>query len=173
VPGRSGMETQTMITIGPITGDEALPVLAHELAHHWFGDAVTPRTWQDVWLNEGFATYLQMMYTVDRLGGNRDATIRAWRAEDARSRAQAGPPGRYDPRQFAARNVYFGPALLLDQIRRQIGDDRFRAMLRDWPQQHRYTNQDRATFVAWLNGFAGRDLTPLVNAWLDAPTTPR
>jgi aminopeptidase N len=172
VPGETGMETQTMITLGPLSGRGAVAVLVHELAHQWFGDAVSPRTWRDVWLNEGFATYLQMLYTVDKLGGDREAIVRAWRTDDAKWRAQAGPPGRYDPRQFAAHNVYVGPALMLDEIRRRIGDNRFQSLLRDWVQQHRYTNQDRASFTAWLNGYAGQDLTAVVNAWLDSPTTP-
>jgi aminopeptidase N len=172
VPDASGLETQSMVTLGPITGRDALPVLVHELSHQWFGDTVTPLTWRDVWLSEGFATYVQMLYTVDRLGGDRAATERAWRAADAEWRRRAGPPGRYDPTQFAARNVYNGPALMLERIRARIGDARFAVLLRDWPQQHRDTNQDRAGFTRWLNGFAGQDLTALVDAWLDDTTTP-
>jgi hypothetical protein len=122
VQGSSGMETQTMITLGPIAGPGAVPVLLHELAHHWFGDAVTPSTWQDVWLNEGFATYLQMLYTVDQLGADADATLREWRAQDTQLREEAGPPGRYRPDRFAARNVYLGPALMLHDLRGRLGD---------------------------------------------------
>ena len=172
VPSDSGMETQTMVTLGPGIGPQAVPVLAHELTHQWFGDSVTPRTWQDLWLNEGFATYLQMLFSVDRMGASRDAALRQWRSDDAQWRARAGPPGRFDPKYFAARNVYVGPALMLDEVRREIGDDRFAGLLREWPQQHRHSNQDRASFVAWLNGYAGRDLKPVVDKWLDSPTTP-
>jgi aminopeptidase N len=172
VPDASGLETQSMVTLGPIHGKDAVPVLVHELSHQWFGDTVTPRTWRDMWLNEGFATYVQMLYTVDKLGGDRTDTVRGWRAADAEWRRRAGPPAHYDPTEFAARNVYNGPALMLDRIRARIGDARFAALLRDWPQQHRNSNQDRAGFTAWLNGYAGQDLTALVDAWLDGATTP-
>jgi aminopeptidase N len=172
VPDASGLETQSTVTLGPIRGREALPVLVHELAHQWFGDTVTPRTWQDLWLSEGFATYVQMLYAVDRLDGDRADTVRAWRDTDAEWRPRAGPPARYDPALFASRNVYSGPALMLEEIRRRVGDARFAALLRDWPQQHRHTNQDRATFTAWLRGAAGADLTGVVDSWLDSRKTP-
>jgi hypothetical protein len=58
---------------------------------------------------------------------------------------------------------------MLDEIRERIGDARFDGLLRDWPQQHRHTNQDRASFVAWLNAYAGQELTPVVDRWLDGP----
>jgi len=172
VPGTSGLETQTMITLGPLRGPQAVPVLVHEYAHHWFGNTVTPRTWRDVWLSEGFATYLQMLYTVERLGGNLDQTLATWRQQDAASRQVAGPPGSYRPDQFAARNVYFGPALMLHELRGMLGDPLFFAVLHDWPQHHRNTVQDRASFTAWLNAYTGRDLTGLIAKWLDSPTTP-
>ncbi|HEY2947006.1 MAG TPA: M1 family metallopeptidase [Micromonosporaceae bacterium] len=172
VQGRSGMETQTMVTLGPLTGPSAAPVLVHEYAHHWFGDSVTPRTWADVWLNEGFALYLQMVYTVEKLGGDEAETIREWRALDRTARHAAGPPGHYRPDHFAARNVYVGPALMLHEIRHRLGDPAFFAMLHDWAQHHQHTNQDRASFTAWLNAYTGQDLTPIVNRWLDSPSTP-
>ncbi len=172
VPGDSGMETQTMVTLGAISGPDAVPVVLHELAHHWFGDAVTPRTWRDVWLNEGFATYLQLMYTVDRLGGNGEATLRNWRTQDAGLRRQYGPPGNYRPDAFAARNVYLGPALMLHELRGVLGDPAFFAMLHDWAQHHVNTQQDRESFTTWLDAYTGRKLSPIVDKWLDSPTTP-
>jgi aminopeptidase N len=172
VQGRSGMETQTMITLGPLTGPSAEPVLLHEYAHQWFGDSVTPRTWADLWLNEGFATYLQMVWTVEQRGGDPEQTITQWRKLDEKERAEAGPPAGYRPDRFASRNVYVGPALMLHEIRQRLGDPAFFAMLHDWVQHHAHTNQDRASFTAWLNAYTGRDLTPILDRWLDSSTTP-
>ncbi len=172
VQDRSAMETQSMVTLGTITGNRGTTVLLHELSHHWFGDAVTPRTWRDVWLNEGFATYVQMLYEVDQMGVAEESVLYGWRVGDARSRAEAGPAGKFSSGYFAANNVYFGPALMLHAIRDQLGDPAFFAMMHDWVQHHRHSNQDRGSFVAWLNGYTGQDLTALVDRWLDSPTTP-
>jgi aminopeptidase N len=169
VPSESGMETQTMVTIGPgfTDGD-----MLHELAHQWFGDSVTPRTWRDVWLNEGFAMYAQMMWEAQTERTGEAPILGRWRELDGELRAEHGPPGRYLPGHFAAANVYYCPALMLHEIRGRLGDARFFAMLRDWAQQHRNTTQDRASFTAWVNRYTGQNLTPLINRWLDSPTSP-
>jgi aminopeptidase N len=172
VQSRSGMETQTMVTLGPLTGPEAEPVLLHEYAHHWFGDSVTPRTWRDLWLNEGFATYLQGLYQVEQGSVTAAGLLAAWRRVDTEQRAVSGPPGQYRPDHFAARNVYVGPALMLHELRSALGDPAFFAMLHDWAQHNRHTQQDRAGFTGWLRAYTGRDLTPIVDKWLDSPTTP-
>ena len=59
VDSRSGMETQTMITLGTTDYTTSPAVLVHEMAHQWYGDQVTPDDWRDVWMNEGMAMYLQ------------------------------------------------------------------------------------------------------------------
>jgi aminopeptidase N len=150
-------------------------VFAHEYTHQWFGDTVTPRTWQDVWLNEGFAMYFEMMYFAehdpralpfDQIMNN----VR--RMQDGPLRRKYGPPGRYKKRAFASPNVYFGPAVMLHQIRKQVGDKKFFAMLRGWVRKNRGTNQDRAAFTAWVRQSTGKDLTALINRWLDSKTTP-
>jgi aminopeptidase N len=166
----TGMETQTMVTLGRGMPEE---VLLHELAHQWFGNSVGPRTWREIWLNEGFATYAQLLYEADVLGRSRNQTLALWRRADGRLRAEHGPPGRYRRGHFASANVYIGPALMLHEIREEIGDRRFSALLRAWAQQHRHVEADRAMFTSWLNRHTGRNLTPLVNRWLDSPTTPR
>ncbi|HZE29993.1 MAG TPA: M1 family peptidase, partial [Actinoallomurus sp.] len=60
----------------------------------------------------------------------------------------------------------------LHQIRKQIGDKKFFAMLRGWVGKNRGTNQDRAAFTAWVRQSTGKDLTALINRWLDSKTTP-
>jgi aminopeptidase N len=61
---------------------------------------------------------------------------------------------------------------MLNEIRKKVGDKKFYGMLRGWAQEHRATNQDRATFAAWVKQSMGKDLTPLINRWLDSKTTP-
>ncbi|HEX4817279.1 MAG TPA: M1 family metallopeptidase [Nonomuraea sp.] len=167
----SGMETQEMVTLGPRYMRPE--VVAHELAHHWFGNTVTPRTWRDLWLNEGFAMYLEMQWFADHEGGTIDQLVANIRRHDPGLRAESGPPGRYRRDSFGQSNVYYGPAIMLHEIRKRLGDRRFFATLRTWVQEHRDTTQDRRAFVTWLNEETGEDFTELVNAWLDSRTTPR
>jgi aminopeptidase N len=176
VPSDSGMETQQMITLGEgIAGasvDEVDADLLHEYAHQWFGDAVTPSTWSDLWLNEGFADYAQYLYTNGKQGISQAAWEKRFRPYDADLRSRLGPPGKPEPDRFAESNVYICPALMLEQIRKQIGDAGFFALARDWVQQHKGSNQDRATFIAFVNAHTGKNFTALINTWLDSPTTP-
>ncbi len=176
VDSESAMETQQMVTLGVAHGapdlDFMTEVLLHEYAHQWFGDAVTPTDWNGVWLNEGWAMYCEMLWTIDQ-GYLSDSDWVTWaRAEDASSRPVAGPPGHPDPNHFAETNVYAGPAMLLRAIHKAMGDAAFFAMGRDWVQRNRNTQVDRAKFTEFVNEHAGRDFTALINSWLDSPTTP-
>jgi aminopeptidase N len=182
VPSRSGMETQQMITLGTPDYGDAKPAdaaryfeddLVHEYAHQWFGDTVGPATWNDLWLNEGWADYVQFLFSNER-DKVTSAQWETWaRGTDSRLRAKYGPPGKPKADSFAQSNVYVCPALMLHQIRKQVGDAAFFALAKDWAQQHRNTTQDRATFIAFVNQHTGKDLSALVNTWLDAPTTPK
>jgi aminopeptidase N len=125
-----------------------------------------------MWLNEGWAMYAQLLYEADRLRVDLDDRLANLRERDAGLRADHGPPGHYNPGHFASENVYYPPALMLHAIRQQIGDSQFFAMAREWVQGHRNTTQDRISFTRFVNDFTGRDFTPLINAWLDSPTTP-
>ncbi|WP_026212327.1 M1 family metallopeptidase [Longispora albida] len=168
VDGTSGMETQQMVTLsGGISQAQLEPVLLHEYAHHWFGNTVTPSTWKDVWLNEGWATYTQWLYQ-----GGLSERIKEARAQDGALRAQAGPPGNPNPGNFAERNVYYCTALLLHEIHQALGDEKFFGLAKAWVQEHRNSVQDRAAFTAFVNRHTGRDFKPLIDKWLDSPTTP-
>jgi aminopeptidase N len=177
----SAMETQEMVTLGArvagrLTGTRRDTYLQetvlHEMSHQWFGDAVTPTDWRGLWLNEGFATWIQFRWEIEQGQLTRQRWMDAALADDSDLRKRFGPPGAPDPRYFAQTNVYTSAALLLQAIDDRVGDPEFIALLRDWAQDHRDRNVDRAMFTAFANQHTGQDLTGLINAWLDAPTTP-
>ncbi|SCG40513.1 M1 family metallopeptidase [Micromonospora humi] len=179
VDSASGMETQQMITMGGKIEntrdrrDRWGSDLLHEYAHQWFGNSVTPTSWTDLWLNEGWAKYAQDLHTQETLKLSAASLDRYLREGDAVLRKKLGPPGRPDPKRFAEGNVYLCPAAMLREIHRQVGDKTFFALARAWVQEQRNTQQDRASFIAFLNERTGRDFTKLVNAWLDSKTTPK
>jgi aminopeptidase N len=146
--------------------------LLHEYAHQWFGDAVTPSDWDDLWLNEGWAMYAQLLWQQQREKFS-DANLENYlRETDAKLRMELGPPAHPRADSFAESNVYLCPAGMLKELNDALGDTRFFALGRAWVQTQRGTQQNRASFTAFVNKQTGRDFTKLINAWLDSPTTP-
>lgn len=179
VDSESGMETQQMITMGgkiknwEQRAESFDSDLLHEYAHQWFGDSVTPSTWKDLWLNEGWATYAQNLYEQEQFKFS-DAVLEDYlREADAKLRKKLGPPGSPQAANFAESNVYICPAAMLKELNDALGDQKFFALGRAWVQQHKNTQQDRASFIAFVNKQTGRDFTKLINNWLDAKSTPK
>jgi aminopeptidase N len=177
-PTNSGEETQTMVTLGASILRSrnrfvGLPDLLHEYSHQWYGDAVTPSNWKDLWLNESFAMYIQLRWDADHGLGS----MAYWRGQltdvDQELRSRYGPPGQYDRRDFAELNVYYCGARMLDRLQTMLGAKTFARVLRDWPQQEKYGNADRADWIRYLNRIANRNLTAFVTTWLTAKKSPK
>ena len=175
VDSRSGMETQTMITLGDTDYTTSPEVIVHELVHQWWGNQVSPRDWSELWMNEGMAMYLQWVWQAEEYALS-DADFEAYlddRAlEEAALRTQAGPFGAYDPEQFGVSNVYYGPALMWHEVRRLLGDDAFWDLVRAWPAARDNATTDRHDFLAWAEDRTQTSLTDLLDAWLLSPTSP-
>ena len=172
VDSRSGMETQTMITLGATDYTTSTAVLVHEMAHQWYGDEVTPQDWRDVWMNEGMAMYLQGCWQAQADGRTVDAVMKDYAKLEAPARAQAGPPAAYDPQQFGQGNIYYGPALMWHELRKRIGDDAFWKLVRDWPARAPETNATFDQYLDWLVARTHVDRS-FFEAWLLNPTTPK
>ncbi len=171
VDSRSGMETQTMITLGTTNYATSQAVLVHEMAHQWYGDEVTPDDWRDLWMNEGMAMYLQGCWQAEDAGVSVDSVMDGYAEFEPAMRADSGPPAAYDPTQFGEGNVYYGPALMWHELRKQIGEERFWQVVRDWPGLDPETNADRDEYLTWIVQQTGVDRS-FFEDWLLSPTTP-
>ncbi len=148
----------------------AVPTLVHELSHQWFGDSVTPSSWQDMWLNEGFATYATWLWQEDDGGVpvSRSAAT-AFADPGTWAFAPAAPPTAAD---VSAPPVYNRGALVLHELHRALGDTAFATLLRGWPAAHLHGNASTADFTAYCAGLTTRDLTPLFATWLYGTAKP-
>ncbi|MGW1882203.1 M1 family metallopeptidase [Streptomyces sp. NPDC001970] len=149
------------------------PTLVHELAHQWYGDSVTPKTWQDMWLNEGFATYAEWLYLEDF----EDVTVgQSFETAFGTDANWAFPPGEPpSAEEISDPPVYYRGAMVLHKIRQAVGDDTFFAILEGWPRTHRHGNASTDDFITYVEEVSGKDLAEVWDVWLygeDKPAKP-
>jgi aminopeptidase N len=164
------LETQTRPVYG-FTPDQS--TIVHELAHQWYGDSVSLRSWRDIWLNEGFATYAEWLWDEQHGGMTAQQHFEELYATPAGSpswRTLPGDPGR--GALFAGFPVYDRGAMTLQALRQRVGDDAFFRILRAWAAQRRYSTGSTADFRALAEQISGRDLHGLFQSWLYTPSKP-
>ncbi|MEU3528507.1 M1 family metallopeptidase [Streptomyces sp. NPDC038707] len=147
--------------------------IAHELAHQWFGDSVSVAHWNDIWLNEGFATYAQWLWAEHQ--GTRSAhdSFRAgYDSRPADSAFWQVRPGAPERDTMFASAVYQRGAMTLQMLRERIGDPAFFRLLPAWTELHRYGNASTADFVRLAERISGRQLDDLFRTWLFTPGKP-
>ena len=159
------LETQTMTIIGSdVAADRARSdqILLHELAHQWVGDAVSPATWKDIWLNEGFATYAEWLW-LERTG-------RQSAADSARQYEGVPeldpPPGDPGSDELFSAPVYIRGGMTLQALREQVGDDDFLGILRTWVDDNRGGTASTEDFIALAEEISGDELDELFQTWL-------
>jgi aminopeptidase N len=145
-------------------------LLSHELAHQWFGNAVSPGRWIDIWLNESFASYSQWLW-FDRIGlGTVEQQAERALAERA---VRPGPAtGAPSADELFGFNSYDGGAVVLHALRLTIGDDDFFTVLRRWVADNNGTSRVTDDFIALAEQVSGEDLGVFFDTWLDSPTVP-
>lgn len=151
-------------------GSERL--IAHELAHQWFGNSVTARRWRDIWLHEGFACYAEWLWS-EHSGGptaSELAGLYHQRLAVAPQNLLLADPG---PREMFDDRVYKRGALTLHALRGIIGDEKFFALLRDWTQRHRHSTVVTDDFTGLASNYADVSLRQLWADWLYSTRLPQ
>ncbi|ULE35070.1 M1 family metallopeptidase [Mycobacterium sp. IDR2000157661] len=146
-------------------------LIAHELAHQWFGNSVTAKRWRHIWLHEGFACYAEWLWSEHSGGRSADDWAQHYHRRLAGCPqdlllADPGPEDMFDDR------VYKRGALTLHALRLRLGDDSFFALLRDWTTRHRHGSVVTDDFTGLASHYAPQSLRPLWNSWLYATELP-
>ena len=167
------LEAQTLSTFGANhveAGWENERLVAHELAHQWFGNSLTVASWKDIWLHEGFACYSEWLWSEE--SGGRSAA--EWASEHHQRLAELpqdlvlGDPGRdlmFDDR------VYKRGALTLHALRGVLGEQFF-PMLRDWTAANQWSSVTTEAFVAHVQRYTDADVAGLIDAWVYSTPLP-
>jgi len=159
-----GMEHQTMSFMVNFSNG----LMAHELAHQWFGDMVTCGSWEDLWLNESFATYLTGLTNL-YLGS--DEQFRNWKVSTMNNVTSKPDGSVFVPdttnigRLFAGRLTYRKGALVLDGLRHRIGDDAFFSGVRNYLNEKKFDYARTSDLIQHLEATSEQDLTSYFDHW--------
>ena len=173
LPVGFALESQTRPTYPALPGPTAA-LVSHEVAHQWFGDSVSVTGWRDIWLNEGFAQYLQTYYLTEVQLGD---SMQAWLTDTYEQLASDGEfwqlsiddPG---PQHLFDGPVYTRGAMAVQALRHRIGDPAFWTLLRTWVAQRAYGNGSVADFEALAAAVSGQDLAAFFDVWLHQRVAP-
>jgi aminopeptidase N len=159
-------------------GEDDTPLLAHEIAHQWFGNAVTEADWPHLWLSEGFATYLTGLYLEHAQGTQRlveymeEARQRVVTFHDQNPRAPLVDTTFAGPNELLNTNPYRKGAWVLHMLRQEVGTETFWDGLRAYYDRYRHRNASTAAFRRVMEDASGQDLKWFFSQWTRRPGHP-
>jgi aminopeptidase N len=177
-PFGGAMEHQTITSIsssgvGSTTNNQQATIV-HELAHHWWGDLVTMRTWNDIWLNEGFATYSEVLF-FERFAGVDPGDLLSRSYDDGMVNGALGgtvtaenPDNPFDDNGA----IYRKGGWVLHMLRHVMGDQKFFDALKQYRTRYAFSNASTADFQQVCEGFYGASLDWFFKQWIYAPGRP-
>ena len=163
------LETQTKANYA---NEPSATTVVHEVAHEWFGNAVTPVEWRDIWLNEGFARWSEWYFT-ERTGGATAAATFRTNYNSRTTEYWLQPPADLGgPANLFDDPAYRRGAMTLQALRETIGETDFFALMRTWYAENKYGNVTTAGFIETAERVSGDELSAFFQAWLYGTTRP-
>lgn len=178
--GGGAMEHATNISIGKVYIDGSLnyeTMIAHELSHHWFGDLATCSTVEDMWLNEGFATYCEYLFLEDLYGrasynelmrSNHYTVLNNAAIQDQGYHPVSG----IDSTHTYGTTVYIKGADMLHTLRTYLGDSLFFNGIKSFLSQNEFTDVNTPMLRDYLTNYSGIDLHDFFQNWILSPGLP-
>ena len=149
-------------------------LVSHELAHSWFGDLVTCKSWSELWLNEGFATFMEAAYR-EKLNGRKDylrkiiEDAESFKSSDAYStkrpplfNSKAEPVTLFDEPAF----IYQKGGAVLHTLREEVGTENFWKAINAYLNEHKFGNVESTDLKKAMETASGKDLTWFFNQWV-------
>jgi aminopeptidase N len=156
----------------------AIGIVSHELAHQWWGDLITLRSWAHTWMNESFGTYSDYLYHRYEKGDEEGAVnlqnkLNAYLREARTRYIRPIVTDRYDqPGDMFDSHTYPKGALVLHMLRTIIGDEQFFAVLSHFLHQHAFDAVDTGDFIRSVKTVTGQNLDWFFDQWLYKPGHP-
>ena len=177
-PFGGAMEHQTITSISSSSvasqTSNQQATIVHELAHHWWGDLVTMRTWNDIWLNEGFATYSEVLF-FERFAGIDPGELLSRSYDDGIVNGALGgtvtaenPDAPFDDNGA----IYRKGGWVLHMLRHVLGDQKFFDALKQYRTRYAFSNASTEDFQQVCEGFYGASLDWFFKQWIYAPGRP-
>lgn len=167
-PTPYALETQTLSTFPNRTLKDW--GFLHEFSHQWFGNSITPKTWSDLWLNEGFATFFQDLYQYPK-----EADLKAFlKTRHARNKTQQmKPPFIKERTELFSQRAYQRGALVLHALRYRLGDAEFRRMVKVYYNTHKFGNVSSDDFIQTVVKASGKpELKAFLEGWIYGRVVP-
>ena len=166
------LENQTRPTY-PFVGGTYTSLVVHELAHQWFGDDIAVQNWRDIWLNEGFATFMEWRWAETHGGRSAAATLRDYYdGSGPTASLWSVPIGDPGAGRIFTGAVYTRGAMTLQALRNRVGDEVFWRIMRTWIAEQRGGNGASEEFESLAARVSGQDLSGFFAAWLRTATKP-
>ena len=150
---------------------ESEPLVAHELAHQWFGNLLTCKDWSHAWLNEGFATYLEALYREhdrgeDEFRYSMFQNARRYFKEDRKYRRPVVTNQYREPIDLFDRHLYEKGALVLHMLRFILGEEQFWEVLHTYLKRHQQENVETVDFIRAVESVTGRNMQQFFDEWI-------
>ncbi|MBS1271620.1 MAG: Aminopeptidase N [Candidatus Marinimicrobia bacterium] len=166
--------TQTALTLHDERAHldfESEPLVAHELAHQWFGDLLTCKDWSHAWLNEGFATYFEALYREEDLGEDEfryklHQNAQRYFGEDKKYRRPIVVDTYREPIDIFDRHLYEKGSLVLNMLRKELGDETFWQVMNHYVTTHQQQNVETIDLIRAIEDVTGRNMKKFFDQWV-------